>query len=271
MNDTARQTLDGLRAIVTGASSGIGAAVARELGSGGARLVVNCHSDRDAGEAVAGQIRDAGGEALVECADVSREADVERLFAYTREMLGGLDLLVSNAGIQQDAAVVDMTLAQWQRVIDVNLTGQFLCARAAAREFLRPGRERGPGRCRGNIICMSSVHEQIPWAGRVNYAASKGGVMLLMQSLAQELSGKGIRINAVAPGAIKTPINRDAWDGEAARNDLLKLIPYQRIGEVEDVARVVRWLASDDSDYVVGTTIVVDGGMTLYPGFRGNG
>jgi len=118
---------------------------------------------------------------------------------------------------------------------------------------------------------MSSVHEQIPWAGRVNYAASKGGVMLLMQSLAQEFSGKGIRINAVAPGAIKTSINRDAWDSEEARSDLQKLIPYQRIGEVEDVARVVRWLASDDSDYVVGTTIVVDGGMTLYPGFRGNG
>jgi glucose 1-dehydrogenase len=271
MSDTGQQSLQGLRTIVTGASSGIGAAVARELGGCGARVVVNCHSDWDAGEAVAKQIRTAGGRADVECADVSNENDVERLFARAREIMGGVDLLVSNAGIQQDAAIADMTLAQWQRVIDVNLTGQFLCARAAVREFLRPGRERGPSRCRGNIICMSSVHEQIPWAGRVNYAASKGGVMLLMQSLAQELSGKGIRINAVAPGAIKTAINRDAWDSEEARNDLLKLIPYQRIGEVEDVAQVVRWLASDDSDYVVGTTLVVDGGMTLYPGFRGNG
>jgi glucose 1-dehydrogenase len=271
MSETGQHGLKGLRAIVTGASSGIGAAVARELGSCGARLVVNCHSDRDEGEAVAEQVRAAGGKASVECADVSSESDVERLFAYARKQLGGLDLLVSNAGIQQDASVVDMTLEQWQRVIDVNLTGQFLCARAAVREFLRPARERGPCRCRGNIICMSSVHEQIPWAGRINYAASKGGVMLLMQSMAQELSGKGIRINAVAPGAIKTSINRDAWDSEAARNELLKLIPYQRIGEVEDVARVVRWLASDDSDYVVGTTLVVDGGMTLYPGFHGNG
>jgi len=271
MSDIGQQTLQGRRAIVTGASSGIGAAAARELGGSGARVVVNCHSDRDAGEAVAEQIRAAGGRADVDCADVSNENNVERLFDHAREIMGGVDLLVSNAGIQQDAATVDMTLAQWQRVIDVNLTGQFLCARAAVREFLRPGHEHGPSRCRGNIICMSSVHEQIPWAGRVNYAASKGGVMLLMQSLAQEFSGKGIRINAVAPGAIKTSINRDAWDSEEARSDLQKLIPYQRIGEVEDVARVVRWLASDDSDYVVGTTIVVDGGMTLYPGFRGNG
>lgn len=271
MNDTRQPALDGLRAIVTGASSGIGAAVARELGSAGARVLVNCYGDPEAGEAVAEDLRAAGGEALVECADVSEETDVERLFARACEVFGSLDLLVNNAGIQQDAAVTEMSAKQWQRVIDVNLGGQFFCARAAAREFLRPGRARGPTRCLGNIICMSSVHEEIPWAGRVNYAASKGGVMLLMQSLAQELSGRGIRVNAVAPGAIRTPINREAWESEAARHELLRLIPYGRIGEVEDVARVVRWLASDESDYVVGTSIVVDGGMMLYPGFRGNG
>jgi glucose 1-dehydrogenase len=271
MTGTKENNLAGLRAVVTGASSGIGAAVARELGAAGARVVVNCHGDPEVGEQVADTVRAAGGEALVECADVSSEVEVERLFARTRDAFGSLDLLVNNAGIQQDAAVTAMTVAQWRRVIDVNLTGQFLCARAAAREFLREDRERGPSRCLGNIICMSSVHEEIPWAGRVNYAASKGGVMLLMESLAQELAGRGIRVNAVAPGAIRTPINRDAWENESARRDLLGLIPYGRIGEVEDVARVVRWLASDESDYVVGTTLVVDGGMLLYPGFRGNG
>ncbi|MGD2137231.1 MAG: glucose 1-dehydrogenase [Gammaproteobacteria bacterium] len=271
MNHTKQPALKGLRAIVTGASSGIGAAVARELGGAGARVVVNCHRDQEAGEKIAAQVHEAGGEAIAVCADVSREADVEHLFAHACETFGGLDLLVSNAGIQQDSAVTDMSLEQWQRVIDVNLTGQFLCTREAAREFLRPGRKRGPTRCLGNIICMSSVHEEIPWAGRINYAASKGGVMLLMQSLAQELAGRGIRVNAVAPGAIRTPINREAWESEAARQDLLRLIPYARIGEVGDVARVVRWLASDESDYVVGTTVVVDGGMTLYPAFRGAG
>jgi glucose 1-dehydrogenase len=263
--------LKGLRAIVTGASSGIGAAVARELAGAGARVLINCYGDEEAGEAVAREVRAAGAEATTECADVSREGDVQRLFEQARQDFGSLDLLVNNAGIQQDSAFTEMSLTQWERVIAVNLTGQFLCAREAVREFLRARREPGPSRCRGNIVCMSSVHETIPWAGRVNYAASKGGVMLLMQSLAQEFAGRGIRVNAVAPGAIKTPINRETWATGDARRRLLELIPYGRIGEVEDVARVVRWLASDESDYVNGTTIVVDGGMTLYPGFRSGG
>src|SRR4029077_5086078 len=163
------------------------------------------------------------------------------------------------------------SLDQWNEVLAVNLTGQFLCARAAVAEFRRRGPRPAVSRALGKIICMSSVHEVIPWAGHVNYAASKGGIMLMMKSLAQEVAPEGIRVNAIAPGAIRTPINRAAWDTEAALAQLLTLIPYQRIGEPEDIANAAVWLASDLADYVTGTTLFVDGGMTLYPGFADNG
>jgi glucose 1-dehydrogenase len=263
--------LAGQVALVTGASSGIGRACALALAAAGARLVVNHRDSAEAAAAVVEAIQAAGGEAIAATADIAREDQVEALFEAARARFGTLDILVANAGIQADAPLSDMTLAQWQRVLDVNLTGQFLCARAAVREFQRRGPRPALSRALGKIICMSSVHQVIPWAGRVNYAASKGGIDLLMRSMAQELAGSGIRINAVAPGAIRTAINREAWEEEAARADLLRLIPYGRIGEPEDVAKAVVWLASDVSDYVVGTTLFVDGGMTLYPGFRGHG
>jgi glucose 1-dehydrogenase len=184
---------------------------------------------------------------------------------------GSLDILVANAGLQRDAKFVDMTLAEWNTVLNVNLTGQFLCAREAAREFIRRGVVPEISRAAGKIICISSVHEVIPWAGHVNYAASKGGVALMMKSMAQELAGYKIRINSVAPGAIKTPINRAAWETPEAEAKLLKLIPYERVGEPEDIGRVTAWLASDEADYINGTTLFVDGGMTLYPEFREGG
>jgi len=163
-----------------------------------------------------------------------------------------------------------MTLDEWRTVIDVNLTGQFLCAREAIKRFL--AQESSPvSKARGKIICMSSVHEVIPWAGHVNYAASKGGIMLMMKTLAQEVAEKKIRVNGIAPGAIKTNINRPAWSDPQNARDLLKLIPYGRIGEPEDIAKAVVWLASDDSDYVIGASLFVDGGMTLYPEFREGG
>ena len=165
----------------------------------------------------------------------------------------------------------EMTLEQWRTVIDVNLTGQFLCARAAVREFLRRGPEPRLSRATGKIICISSVHEVIPWAGHVNYAASKGGVMLMMKSLAQEVAPLRIRVNSIAPGAIKTPINRAAWETPGAEAELLKVIPYGRVGDVEDIAKAAVWLASDESDYVTGTSLFVDGGMTLFPEFADNG
>ncbi|MDB5589906.1 SDR family oxidoreductase [Enterovirga sp.] len=263
--------LSGQVAVVTGASSGIGAAVAAALGAAGAKVVVNYRGDRDGADQTAEKIRQAGSEALVVEADVSSEADVERLFAETRTAFGTLHLLVANAGVQQDAPADAMTLDQWRKVIDINLTGQFLCCRAAIREFLARGPLPAVSRATGKIICMSSVHEKIMWAGHVNYAASKGGVMLMMQSLAQEFADRKIRINSIAPGAIRTPINREAWETPEALAKLLKLIPYGRIGEPEDIANAALWLASDLSDYVTGATLFVDGGMTLYPEFREGG
>lgn len=257
-------------ALVTGASSGIGAGCAKALADAGAAVVLNYNSEAEPAEELARQIIAEGGRAIAIGADVSIEEEVERLFAHTVEAFGSLDILVANSGMQKDAPAVDMSLADWNQVIGVNLTGQFLCARAALRIFNRQGVREGVSRAAGKIIHMSSVHQRIPWAGHVNYAASKGGVDMLMQTLAQEVSHQRIRINGVAPGAIRTAINRTTTEG-AAERDLLKLIPYGRVGDVEDVANAVVFLASDASDYIVGTTLFIDGGMSLYPEFRGNG
>lgn len=259
-------------ALVTGAGSGLGRACALALGRAGAHVIVNhLPSDAEAGIEVADMIKNARGQACAIAADVSQEQQVEAMFTEAVQRFGTVHILVNNAGIQDGAAFADMSLEQWQRVLSVNLTGQFLCARAAVREFLRRGPQPDLSPALGKIICMSSVHQTIPWAFEANYAASKGGVMLLMQSLAQELASRRIRVNAVAPGAIRTPINRPAWDTEAALDKLLTLIPYGRIGEPTDIAQAVLWLASDLSDYVTGSTLLVDGGMSLYPSFRGNG
>lgn len=222
-------------------------------------------------EEIVDEIREAGGKAIAYKADVSNEEQVRAMFHKACDEFGSVDILVSNAGLQQDAAFHEMTLAQWNKVIAVNLTGQFLCAREAIREFLRRGVIREMSCSAGKIICLSSVHDVIPWAGHVNYAASKGGVSMLMKSLAQEYAMSKIRINAISPGAIKTPINTSAWATAEAEAALLKLIPYYRVGEPRDIARAAVWLASDHSDYVTGATLYVDGGMTLYPEFREGG
>ncbi|MFJ8072561.1 SDR family oxidoreductase [Streptomyces sp. NPDC096176] len=263
--------LKGQKALVTGANSGIGKATAIGLGRAGADVVVNYVADRDAAEQVVEEIKGFGVRAAAIEADVSQEAQVTAMVDRMVQDFGTIDILVANAGLQRDARFTDMTLAQWQKVLDVNLTGQFLCAREVTKEFLRRGVVPEVSRAAGKIICMSSVHQLIPWAGHVNYASSKGGVMMMMQTLAQELAPMGIRVNAVAPGAIRTPINRSAWETPEARDDLLKLIPYDRIGDPEDIAHAVVGLASDLMDYVVGTTLFVDGGMTLFPGFATGG
>ena len=217
------------------------------------------------------EIRQSGGEAIAIHADVSKEDQVQAMFQQAIEAWGSVDILVNNAGLQRDAPLHEMSLKDWQFVLDVNLTGQFLCAREAVREFRRRGVVPELSAAAGKIICMSSVHDVIPWAGHANYAASKGGVSMLMKTMAQELAMHKIRVNAVSPGAIKTPINTSAWDTPEAERELLKLIPYYRVGETHDIARATVWLASDLSDYVNGATLYVDGGMTLFPEFRGNG
>jgi glucose 1-dehydrogenase len=263
--------LEGQRAIVTGANSGIGEAVARGLAEAGAKVVVNYVIGDERAQTVVEDIVQAGGEAIALRADVSKEADVQSMFMRAMDAFGSVDILVNNAGLQRDAPLHEMSLKDWQFVIDVNLTGQFLCAREAVREFRRRGIVPELSAAAGKIICMSSVHDMIPWAGHANYAASKGGVSMLMKTMAQELAMHKIRVNAVSPGAIKTPINTSAWATPEAERELLKLIPYYRVGETADIARAVVWLASDLSDYVNGSTLYVDGGMTLFPEFRGNG
>lgn len=263
--------LRGQAALVTGASSGIGAEIARELAAAGAQVVVNYSSKADAAHEVVESIRKAGGQAIALKANVSSEGEVQEMFKRMFDEFGTIDIMVNNAGVQKDADFLGMTLQQWQTVIDINLTGGFLCARAAVKEFMRRGLVPERSRAAGKIIFISSVHEVIPWAGHVNYAASKGGIMVLMKSLAQELAPYKIRVNSIGPGAVKTNINRSAWETPEAEASLLKLIPYKRVGETADIGRAAVWLASDEADYITGTTIYVDGGMLLYPGFASGG
>jgi glucose 1-dehydrogenase len=269
------QRLQGQVALVTGGSSGIGAGVAVCLAQAGAKVVVNYSRSAEGAEAVVDEINRQGGDAIAAGkpraislqADVSQEDQVLTLFAKTYETFGTIDILINNAGMQTDQPFTEMTLEAWNKVISVNLTGQFLCAREAAKEFIRRGVVLEKSCSAGKIICMSSVHEVIPWAGHCNYTASKGGVMMLMKSMAQELAPHKIRVNSIGPGAIKTSINEETWEAPEARERLLSQIPYDRIGEPSDIGKAAVWLASDESEYVHGVTLFVDGGMTLYPSF----
>jgi len=263
--------LQGQTAIITGASSGIGAGVAKALAEAGAIVVVNYSSSAEKAEAVLREIKQNGGEGMLFKADVGNEQDVQAMFAQTIKQYGTVDILVNNAGLQKDSKFHEMTLEQWNHVLNINLTGQFLCAREAIKEFLRRGIVPERSKSAGKIICMSSVHEVIPWAGHANYSASKGGVMMLMKSIAQEYAPLKIRVNSIGPGAIRTPINHAAWQTPESYQSLMKLVPAKRIGEPEDIGGAAVWLASDDSEYVNGITLFVDGGMLLYPGFEDNG
>ncbi|HEX2366703.1 MAG TPA: glucose 1-dehydrogenase [Bradyrhizobium sp.] len=268
---TCPKLLIGQKAVVTGSSAGIGKAVAEGLARAGAEVVINYAHDAAGAQAAAKAIENEGGKAIIIQADVSKPDEVKSLFKQTLQAFGTIDILVANSGIQRDAQAIDMTLEQWNEVLSVNLTGQFLCIQEAVREFLRRGVRKEISVAAGKIICMSSVHEVIPWGGHVNYATSKGGIQMMMKSLAQELAPHRIRVNAIGPGAIRTHINTDAWKTTQAYVDLMKLVPYKRIGEPEDIAQAAIYLASDMADYVTGTTLFVDGGMTCYPGFEAGG
>ncbi len=252
--------LDGRRGLVTGADSGIGQGIAFELASHGAAVAINYVAEATVATAMVQRIREGGGRAIAVQMDVARERDVQRAFAEARDAFGGLDLLVNNAGIERRFPLVEMPLEWWQRVLDVNLTGAFLCSREAARIMLDAG-------ARGAIVNITSVHEQIPWEGFAHYCASKGGEKLFAQTIARELAPHGIRVVNVAPGAIDTPINADVLADPEQRKAVEDEIPLGRWGDVSDVAQAVAWVASDQAEYVVGSTLFVDGGMTLYPRF----
>jgi glucose 1-dehydrogenase len=271
MGDGKDGILKGQRALVTGASSGIGKAIAAALAEAGASVAVNFRAGGDKANAVVDEIRGRGGDAIALQADVGSEYEVHEMFRQMIKHYGSIDILVNNAGVQKDAPFHEMTIEQWNDAMSVDLTGQFLCSREAVREFMRRGMVPGLSSALGKIICISSVHDTIPWAGHANYAAAKGGVKMFMKTIAQELAPLKIRVNAVSPGAIKTEINKSVWDTSEGLKGLLDLIPYGRIGEAEDVARAVVWLASDDSDYITGDVLYVDGGMMLYPEFRTGG
>ena len=258
-------------AVITGSSSGIGEGIALAMGLAGAKVVINYRSNEESAEELKSRLEEAGCQALVVQADVSNPEDVDRLFEAAITTFGTVDILVNNAGIQRDARFLEMSLEEWNKVISTNLTGHFLCAQAAAKEFVKRKVQPEERKAAGHIIFISSVHDIIPWAGHVNYATAKGGVQMLMKTLAQELAPNKIRVNGISPGAIKTEINRSVWEKEEGLKGILSLIPYGRIGEPEDVAKVAVWLATDEADYITGTTIYVDGGMTLYPAFSDNG
>ncbi len=266
-----RGLLAGQKALVTGGSSGIGRAVAIALAEAGAEVVINFIGPQEAADEVVATIQKIGTKVMPIRADVSCEDEVQRMFKQVIEELGTIDILVNNAGIQIDAPIDKMTIEQWNSVIGTNLTGQFLCAREAIREFKRRGVVSAVSVSAGKIICMSSVHEVIPWGGHVNYAASKGGVMLLMKSIAQEVAALKIRVNSICPGAVRTPMNRSAWETREAYDGLMNLIPYKRIGEPQEIGQLAVFLASDYADYITGASIFADGGMALYPGFEAGG
>ncbi len=263
--------LKGQIALVTGASSGIGRAVALAMADEGASVVVNYIGDGDSAQKVVAEIRKKKMSALAVEADVSDQSHVREMFDLAVREFGTIDILVSNAGIEADRPYSEMTFADWRKVLDVNLTGGFLCSQEAVREFRRRGVVSRRSIAAGKIIFISSVHQEIPWARHANYAASKGGLKLLMESLAQEVARDRIRVNGIAPGAIRTHINEKVWSTPEGLQSMLRLIPWGRIGEPIDVATAAVWLASDESDYVHGTTLFVDGGMTLYPGFAAGG
>jgi glucose 1-dehydrogenase len=266
------RVLAGQKALVTGASKGLGQAMAIGFARAGADVLVNYNSDEAGAIETKRQIEGYGSKAALCKADVSKESEVRTMFEAMHDSFGRIDICVPNSAIQLNANLDDMTTEEWQRVMDVNLTGMFLCAREAIRAFKSQDVDRTVSYARGKLIFMSSVHDIIPWEGHANYATAKGGLMLLMKSLAQEVAHLRIRVNAISPGAIRTPMNVEKLTSpEIFDRVLLKLIPCKRIGEPEDVAQAAVWLASDQSDYVHGTTIYVDGGMTLYPGFIGAG
>ncbi len=256
--------LDGKRALITGANSGIGAAIALALAEAGAHVAINYVTHPEAAQALVQRIREQHGTAMAINADVSNPDAIAGMFRDIDAAWGGTDILINNAGIDGGRAFGwEADIAAWRKVIEVNLLGAFYCAREALQRMV-PQKS-------GVILNISSVHEEIAWSGYSAYTASKAAVSMLTKTLAQEAAPHGVRVLSVAPGAIRTPINRSVWSDQQSLQDLLDKIPLKRIGEPEEIARMVVVLVSDVASYVTGRTIFVDGGMTDYPDFAHGG
>ncbi|EDP67915.1 glucose-1-dehydrogenase [Carnobacterium sp. AT7] len=253
--------LKGKVAVVTGGSKGIGNAIARRLSEEKMKVVINYHSDKEGAEETVAELKKIGGEAVAVQADVSSEEGIQTLLDAAISNFGELDLWINNAGMENQVPTHELTLEDWNKVIDVNLTGVFLGSKAALNHFLEHDKK-------GNIINLSSVHERIPWPTFAHYSASKAGVKGFNETIALEYAHKGIRVNSIAPGAINTPINAEKFEDEKQKAATLKMIPLDYIGKPEEVAAAAAWLASDESSYVTGITLFVDGGMSLYPSFE---
>lgn len=255
------ERLAGRRALVTGGTSGIGRAAVERLALDGAAVAVNYRSKPDVAEEIVSRLRESGATAVAVHANVSDEQQVIEMFARAGDELGGpIDVLVNNAGIEKPFSLVDMPLDEWDKVLAVNLTGSFLCARETARGLMA---SKAPG----VIVNVSSVHEVIPWPKFSHYCASKGGMKLFGQTIARELAPHGIRVVSVAPGAILTPINQELIDDPEQRKEIEEQVPWGRLGQPEEIAAAISWLAGPDAEYITGSTLFVDGGMTLYPRF----
>jgi glucose 1-dehydrogenase len=252
--------LEGRKALITGSSSGIGRSCAIRFSQEGADVCINYFSEHEAEDAneVVSQVEAQGRRAMAVQADVGNEEDVKRMVAAAHEAFGGLSILVNNAGIENQVPTMEMSLKDWERVLRTNLTGVFLCMRETAALMKDKG---------GAIINMSSVHQFIPWPGFAHYCASKGGMKLLTETAAREWAPHKIRVLNVAPGAIATPINNFVLDDPEAKHAVEEEIPLGRFGQPEEIAAAVAWAASDEASYVTGSTLVVDGGMALYPKF----
>jgi glucose 1-dehydrogenase len=260
--------LEGKNVLVTGGTSGIGQAIAVRFAENGANVAINYLRSPEEAEETEQQVhscvrrvRQAGVRDVLVGADVSKEGEVERMVAETVEQLGGIDVLVNNAGIQISCASEELSSADFDKVLAVNLRGAFLCAREVVRHFLA---EEKPG----SIINVSSVHQLIPKPSYLGYSVSKGGMQNLTRTLALEYAGRGIRVNGMGPGATITPINR-AWVDDPVKSRMVTdHIPMLRAGTADEMGGVACFLASDDAAYVTGQTIFVDGGLTLFADFR---
>ncbi|MGG1364229.1 glucose 1-dehydrogenase [Priestia megaterium] len=253
--------LEGKVVVITGSSTGLGKAMAIRFATEKAKVVVNYRSKEEEANSVLEEIKKVGGEAIAVKGDVTVESDVINLVQSAIKEFGKLDVMINNAGMENPVSSHEMSLSDWNKVIDTNLTGAFLGSREAIKYFVEND-------IKGTVINMSSVHEKIPWPLFVHYAASKGGMKLMTETLALEYAPKGIRVNNIGPGAINTPINAEKFADPEQRADVESMIPMGYIGEPEEIAAVAVWLASSEASYVTGITLFADGGMTQYPSFQ---